>query len=155
VIRGGNGNDLICPDAGDDIVNGGAGNDEIWTDDGNDVANGGGDDLICGENGNDYLVGGTGLDVMTGGNGDDVFGLTKADVIDGSVDVITDFGVGEDLLEFGDLGSLLDDTEKSFRTEDRNGDAVVQVLVEGYYVDVVMFDGVDSSTIHDVSVQLL
>jgi len=45
----------------------------------------------------------------------------------------------------------MDDVENNFRMEDRNGDAIVQVLVEGSYVDVVVLDGVDSSTINDVS----
>lgn len=63
-ITGGNGDDIIWGNAGDDVINGGRGDDII---DG-----GPGDDVINGGRGDDDLTGGAGSDILDGGRGDDI-----------------------------------------------------------------------------------
>jgi Ca2+-binding RTX toxin-like protein len=81
----------------DNLLSGGAGNDILY--------GGAGNDKLMGGDGNDRLVGGDGLDYLTGGAGNDVFVAeigggkiaSKAGMI--SVDVITDFVVGQDKID--------------------------------------------------------
>ena len=74
---------------------------------GNDILTGdGGANVLDGGNGNDLLIGGRGSDEMTGGNGLDVFQWTLSD-LDGSTDKITDFNVGEDILNLSDAFTSL------------------------------------------------
>ncbi|MEP3047998.1 MAG: hypothetical protein ABJL55_19670 [Roseibium sp.] len=56
----------------------------------------GGADIIDGANGNDLLEGGSGADTLTGGFSTDTFVFNFGD----GNDTITDFSVGEDVLEF-------------------------------------------------------
>ena len=109
LIDGGNGNDVINGNKGDDTIYGGNGNDQIRGGQGDDILVGGnGNDILMGDLGDDTLVGGSGIDVLTGGQGHDlfVFGVgdaaftTTGDLAYFS-DVITDFKVGEDLIDFG------------------------------------------------------
>ena len=97
-ISGGNGNDRLTGNNtdnrlngffGNDILNGGAGNDRLF--------GGSSDDRLDGGEGNDELNGNLGDDRLTGGTGNDLF-LFRPD--EGS-DTITDFGNGNDRLEFG------------------------------------------------------
>jgi Ca2+-binding RTX toxin-like protein len=61
-VDGGNGNDVINGNAGDDLLRGGAGNDTL---------NGGdGDDRIIGDTGGDTMSGGNGNDTLVWNNGD-------------------------------------------------------------------------------------
>lgn len=67
------GNDTVLAGDGDDIVDGGPGNDSLSGENGNDRLSGGsGNDLLNGGNGNDTLYGGIGNDRLIGGSGDDV-----------------------------------------------------------------------------------
>jgi len=67
------GNDTVLAGDGDDIVDGGPGNDSLSGENGNDRLSGGaGNDLLNGGNGNDTVYGGTGNDRLFGGSGDDV-----------------------------------------------------------------------------------
>ena len=94
----GNGLDNVITGNGlDNLLSGGAGNDILY--------GGAGSDKLMGGDGNDRLVGGDGLDYLTGGAGNDVFVAeigggkiaSKAGMI--SVDVITDFVVGQDKID--------------------------------------------------------
>lgn len=67
---------------------GGASNDKPTGGDGVDYSDGG--------DGNDILLGGKGNDIMTGGAGSDVFAFDEQM----RADVITDFTIGGDLLDF-------------------------------------------------------
>ena len=98
-ISGGNGNDRLTGNNtdnrlngffGNDILNGGAGNDRLF--------GGSSDDRLDGGDGNDRLEGQNGDDILIGGMGNDVFRFQSG--FDGS-DRITDFGTGNDRLEFG------------------------------------------------------
>ncbi len=99
-LIGGNGNDLIDGDAGDDAIFGGSGNDILIGREGNDIFDGGdGNDTINGDAGNDILNGGNDDDTLNGGDGiDTIHGDAGNDIITG--------GNGDDIL-FGDAG---DDT---------------------------------------------
>ena len=83
LIYGGDGHDAISGKGGDDILHGDAGNDALY-----------------GDAGRDWLSGGAGHDVLTGGADLDIFALT----VDAGMDIITDFAIGEDLIEL--LGGI-------------------------------------------------
>ena len=97
------GDDTYVGGPGVDLVQGGPGDDHITLGGGNDVANGG--------SGNDWIFGGVGNDTLTGGPGDDHFyypfiidhdsnGAITSAVSHCGNDVITDFNLSEDHLEF-------------------------------------------------------
>ena len=68
---------------------------------GNDILMGGaGDDILYGEGGNDILIGGEGADHLHGGTGSDMFVF---DSMDGGIDTVHDFDVGEDYLNIADI----------------------------------------------------
>ena len=104
VINGGNGNDTIDGAGGNDTIEGGNGNDVISGGDGTDTINGGnGNDLIDGGNGNDSIEGGTGNDRIDGGDGNDAIdgGTGNDTVIGGAGDDALSGGAGNDRLEGG------------------------------------------------------
>ena len=63
---------------------------------------GNGNDKLFGGNGDDLLNGGIGIDKLYGGDGEDTFILNLGD----GYATIYDFTVGEDLLEFTDIGEV-------------------------------------------------
>ena len=77
-------------------LSGAAGNDTLTGGNGADSLDGGAD--------NDSLIGGIGADTFTGGAGSDTFDLTGAD---GTIDTITDWGVGDVLAGALAAGGLL------------------------------------------------
>lgn len=80
------------------------GNSEANTLQGNGLNN-----VINGLAGNDRIIGGRGSDTLTGGAGKDTFVFDS--ILDGSVDTITDFTVGEDLIELSkDIFSAVSNT---------------------------------------------
>jgi len=101
-IKGGSGRDKVEGGAGNDNISGGAGRDRLKGGAGNDLLDGQlGNDKIKGGNGNDTLEGGLGNDILTGGAGDDLFVYRSfTSPIDLGEDVILDFAVGSDLLDF-------------------------------------------------------
>ncbi|MEM7506972.1 MAG: glycosyl hydrolase family 28-related protein [Pseudomonadota bacterium] len=113
--RGGNGEDTLDGGAGNDRLRGGEGNDTLDGGTGNDGLSGGsGDDDLRGGDGNDRLDGGEGDDRLQGEAGNDVlFGSLGADVFvfgaAGGSDVIRDFTVGVDLIEFDIAGASFED----------------------------------------------
>lgn len=107
-INGDGGDDLMYGYTGNDTLNGNGGNDRLLGGDGDDTLNGGsGRDVMFGEAGNDRMVGGRGGDTMTGGSGVDTFvfftGEQSGSAAEGR-DVITDFQVGVDRIEFAGPG---------------------------------------------------
>jgi Ca2+-binding RTX toxin-like protein len=96
-IKGTNYSDTISALGGDDVLMGRNGNDLLSGGDGNDVLNG--------DAGNDTLLGGMGADTLSGGLGMDAFYF--ADLTESTnnfLDVITDFQLNQDLLDFSALG---------------------------------------------------
>ena len=95
--------DLIKGGDGNDVLSGKAGQDRLHGDDGNDRLRGmGGTDLLYGGDGNDRLNGGLDNDTMTGGAGSDTFVFRSAITATAHPgnDIINDFEVGTDKLEF-------------------------------------------------------
>jgi Ca2+-binding RTX toxin-like protein len=100
-----------------DLLEGTAGEDWLIGAAGDDVLRGlGGNDLLAGGAGDDTLNGGAGADELSGGQGADLFTFAVGDVIvalpqEGSTevtisvgwgdDVVTDFMLGEDRVQFG------------------------------------------------------
>jgi hypothetical protein len=128
-LSGGNGNDVIEGEEGNDTLNGGNGNDTLTGGDGTDRLNGdagndllsgdGGTDTLNGGAGDDRIDGGTGSDVLTGGTGRDVFVVTRSAGADR--DRITDFRIGEDVIELADSGfASLADVLGALRQSGRN-----------------------------------
>ena len=112
-IDAGDGNDVVdLYGTGNATVQGGAGDDELNGDEGNDTLLGGADDdILTGYSGNDTLKGGdgddildagVGIDKLYGGDGEDTFILNLGD----GYATIYDFAVGEDILEFADVGEV-------------------------------------------------
>ena len=96
---GGAANDMLDGGLGDDILNGGTGNDTIIGGTGVDILIGAeGADRLSGGAGNDYITGGLGDDELRGGAGEDTFVILAG----AGNDVIYDFEIGVDYLEFGD-----------------------------------------------------
>jgi serralysin len=99
-VEGNDGNDIIEGGYGNDVLDGGKGNDKINGGFDRDKLIGGkGDDTLVGGQGNDTLIGGDGSDFMTGGEGDDTFVFRQSDKGNYN-DVITDFQIGFDKIEF-------------------------------------------------------
>ena len=112
-INAGEGNDVVdLYGTGNATIEGGGGDDELNGDEGNDTLLGGADDdILSGYGGNDILKGGDGDDILDagvgidnlyGGEGEDTFILNLGD----GYATIHDFSVGEDILEFADIGEL-------------------------------------------------
>ncbi len=91
IISGGDGDDTLIGDVGNESFEGKGGDDAIY--------GRGGDDNIAGEDGDDILVGGEGSDTILGGDGDDII------VFDGT-DSLVDGGDGFDTLVVKDSGDL-------------------------------------------------
>ena len=116
---GGLGNDTVYGKGGDDILEGGAGRDRLNGEGGNDKIHGAGDadrlnggrgnDTLVGGQGNDTIVGGSGSDEMTGGQGRDRFVFERSH-LRGGYDVVIDFEIDKDSLEFRGLGQVNPDS---------------------------------------------
>ena len=106
VFFSGNGIDLVSGLSGNDRLT--AGNDDDWVDGGSGfdlLAGGSGQDFLAGGNDNDTLRGDSGRDILFGGQGRDrLTGGAHADYFMaehlGGIDVITDFGNGNDRIVF-------------------------------------------------------
>jgi hypothetical protein len=126
ILLGGDGDDLILGEGGDDTLAGGGGNDFVDGDVGNDSLSGGdgddqlrgvdGDDTIFGDAGQDSLLGMLGNDSLDGGAGSDiVLGDLGNDTVLGGADrdvVIGDHG--SDLVNGGDDEDLVTGSSYKF-----------------------------------------
>jgi hypothetical protein len=105
ILYGGQDSDTIIGGLGFDFINGNKGDDFLYGEAGSDLIRGGqGSDLINGGEGDDTLVGDLGSDTLMGGDGADLFLLNASGEHLDSVDFITDFNPGADLIGIsGDL----------------------------------------------------
>ncbi len=107
-IKGGEGDDIINGRAGEDTLVGGRGDDKLHADEGNTwLIGGAGRDSLYGGIDDDVLMGKDGANILSGGAGADSFVFEKAhhNVFSiGEADIITDFAVGEDMLDVSRLG---------------------------------------------------
>ncbi|MDX2245081.1 MAG: choice-of-anchor I family protein [Leptolyngbyaceae cyanobacterium bins.302] len=139
-LDGGNGQDTLNGNGGNDTIRGGNGNDVLYGDRGNDTLTGGngddrlgggsGADLLTGGNGNDTLVGGLGRDTLTGGNGSDRV-VYKA-FNEGS-DIVTDFNPNSDRLDLSGVFSSLgvSATSEYLRFTQSGSNTLVQIDSNG------------------------
>lgn len=94
MVKGLDGNDLLCGGASHQLLDGGSGDDSLWGGRGNDRLYGGsGNDALFGLSGRDLLFGGPDPDVFSGGAGDDRAGDFKpdeeGDTQDGTVETVS------------------------------------------------------------------
>ena len=97
-----------------------------------------GDDILIGGDGNDVLIGGAGNDILWGGQGDDVFawnlGNHSATAGNPDIDIVKDFGNGENVLHLRDLLQS-DDTQQDLSNyimaEEDNGSTVLYINTDG------------------------
>lgn len=145
VIKGWAGNDTLWGSAGNDTLRGNAGDDTLGGGQDNDwLSGGGGADTLRGGGGKDFIWGGEDRDDMwgdyTGGGGTavDTFHFRAGDMIDlaasgwnsAVLDVIHDFNIGQDKIEFhSDLG-LSDLSDLQAWKETINGDVHFVVMVQ-------------------------
>ncbi|WP_299960841.1 hypothetical protein [uncultured Roseobacter sp.] len=110
VFYTGGGDDIVRGLTGDDLIKTYLGDDSLEGGDGNDTLDGGaGDDTLDGGAGDDTLDGGTGNDVLTGGSGGDTFVFAAGD----GQDVIEDFSVSEDVLQFKNINGPIEAVDSS------------------------------------------
>lgn len=118
MLFGENGRDMLFGGGGRDALTGDGGRDALLGGGGRDTLDGGrGRDTLEGGGARDVLEGGAGRDLLTGGAGADTFVFSAGD----GVDTITDFALGQDVIDLQSLeigfGDLTIETE--------GGDAVV------------------------------
>ena len=143
-INGGEGRDIIRGSSRSDTINGGAGHDQLYGGTGRDVLNGGADsdflygeigrDTLNGGAGNDILNGGKAKDILTGGEGFDIFEFDQ----DSYHDTITDFTVGEDLIDLTSYEEITNYDDISFEQTDTGLKVffgVSSVLLENIFTD--------------------
>ena len=97
------GDDRLFDLRGDNLLDGGDGNDLIVATENIDAPPSAGIDTLLGGAGADTLIG-DGGDAMTGGAGADLF-MAASDSIDPDPIRVTDFDIGEDMLELATLAS--------------------------------------------------
>ncbi|MBD2485254.1 calcium-binding protein [Planktothrix sp. FACHB-1365] len=105
LLQGTSGHDQLTGKEGNDTLQGLQGNDVLQGQDGNDFLFGGqGNDNLIGGEGNDVLSGDLGQDLLTGNSGNDIFILPVSAAVShiNTVDIITDFIVGEDRIGLTD-----------------------------------------------------
>ncbi|WCL54134.1 DUF4347 domain-containing protein [Gimibacter soli] len=157
-VLGDEGSDTLGGGRGDDTVMGGAGDDLLWGREGDDnLAGGEGDDLIYNGDGNDTVVGGAGDDTLWANAGDDI--LSGGDGADTFLfgmlvghDVISDFDVDEDALDFRQSGSgftVLDDLIAA--ASETSVDGVAGVLIDLGGENSVFLAGLDLADLNDVT----
>lgn len=128
------GSQTIFAGNGKDAVSAGGGPDIVYGENGKDILMGeGGPDILDGGNGKDILIGGAGPDTLTGGNGPDTFIYMARS--DGRMETITDFQVGEDVIDLVSLDSVLqfaqEPTAFSVWAESYAGGAMVMIDLNG------------------------
>lgn len=137
LVSGGDSDDILWTNVGNDIVNGGAGNDLIDGGPGNDQLNG--------ENDNDTLYGGAGNDTLNGGAGNDTaFGGAGDDRLLG--------GDGDDTL-FGDngLGTNPDDFSHS-EVLSKTFSGPVYGVAMGHFINVYIPAGSEAVSAANVTI---
>lgn len=108
--------------------------------------------VLNGGAGNDTIRSLGGADTLTGGSGADKFVYLKKDHADGSVDTITDFGVGADVLDIRDFykgheGKAID---SMVRVTEVAGGSMVSIKAHGAFIDVVKLIGVQDMSAADM-----
>jgi Ca2+-binding RTX toxin-like protein len=153
-LIGGDGGDSLHGGLDNDRMDGGADNDRLLGNSGDDVLNGDdGDDTLFASLGNDVLRGGAGNDTLSGGDGADRFVF---DALGAGVDVITDFGAGDEVALGNLLRGFVAGQEADFVRLVVNGsNTTLEVDADGaangsLYAPVVVLTGVTGTTLTDL-----
>lgn len=134
LLSGGNYNDKIFGRDGNDVLEGLDGHDELDGGKGNDVLQGG--------NGDDILVGGQGNDMFYGGAGNDVFKFSDQDIAGAvSNDVIYDFNILDDFIDFSGLSFISDFGDLILNTVQNGND--VEIFMHAFDDYIVKLENVD------------
>ncbi|MCA0405539.1 MAG: hypothetical protein LCH39_05250 [Proteobacteria bacterium] len=150
-IDGGDGDDLIAGQGGDDEIHGGAGDDFIGA--------GYGDDIVYGDAGNDSIKIGIGNDQVWGGTGNDSFWLhSNQNQFSNTRTVIHDFGAGDQIADREDgpypsyppatdnyVQTLMSDGLHMVRTAQNNGVTYTHEVVLLNVTQLLTFDTTSSS----------
>ncbi len=153
ILSGGDGSDTISGGTGNDNITGGADGDSINGNAGDDIITGGtGIDNITGDDGDDSITGGAGNDYLTGGSGVDTFIWLAGD---SGVDEITDFTVGEDVIDISDILQISDgENLNEFLDFESDGiDTTVSIYADGgnTVTQTIVLDNVDLGS-NDVTI---
>ncbi|MEW6995877.1 Ig-like domain-containing protein, partial [Colwelliaceae bacterium MEBiC 14330] len=153
ILSGGDGIDTISGGTGNDNITGGADGDSINGNAGDDIITGGtGIDNISGDDGDDSLTGGVGNDFLTGGSGIDTFIWLAGD---SGVDEITDFTVGEDVIDISDILQISDgENLNEFLDFESDGtDTTLSIYADGgnTVTQTIVLDNVDLGS-NDVTI---
>ena len=101
-----------------------------------------GNNVLVGGAGDDWFRGKGGGDTMTGGEGQDTFMWLKKDLAEGAgTDHITDFTMGEDLLNIRDITKGMADPYSELRLHETKGGVVLQHHTGRAWADIVILDG--------------
>ncbi|NEO92458.1 MAG: calcium-binding protein [Moorea sp. SIO3G5] len=151
-VYGYGGNDILEGGKGDDKLYGGNGYDKLHGSFGEDTLVGGyHNDTLFGGSDDDILIGGRGSDVMSGGSGADQFVFERnQSLLSGEFDVIKDFEVGVDQIEFWGWGYI--DASNWFSgviAEGRLTDTQDGALFHSNYGGKVLFEGVNAHELSD------
>lgn len=165
-IHGGRGNDTVdYSDFDVDLSillhNKRAHGQEIGTDSLNfidNIVSGGGNDILKGTSGvntidagagNDQIRSLRGSDTLTGGDGADTFVFRTYDLV--GVDVITDFAIGLDFLDFSHLAGQDDDQTflARLQSSSTDGDTTLSVDLQdnGTYQDICTLNNIDNQSV--------
>lgn len=105
------------------------------------------DNVFVGGASDDWMRGKGGADTYTGGEGRDTFAWFKKDVTDGmGVDHITDFEVGQDVMDLGDFVKGGQAYDKVVRMVDTADGVLVQGASKGVWYDIAVLDGLELDT---------
>ncbi len=168
-IWAGAGDDLLITGAGDDRLGGGPGHDEIYSGAGNDVIfSSSGNDYVQAGAGDDEIFSGSGDDTVSSGSGDDtLWGCAGDDLLTGNegvdafifavgngTDTITDFELGEDILNLGAVATNFTDIAAvitaSINTEGGlqiNTGAGTSIILEGLTVSDIVQMNIDLTSV--------
>lgn len=110
---------------------------------------------IDGGSGDDTIQGGRGADKLTGGDGADMFVYQAGDANSRAVDHITDFTVDEDSLDLTGLLGNVTSYDNVVRVEAKDGNTTVQAFVHNHWVDVVVLESTQITSLAELGLPLL
>jgi Ca2+-binding RTX toxin-like protein len=138
--------DRLFGEGGDDLLDAtdGKGGNELDGGTGNDRLFAATNDRLFGGDGDDTLFAGLGNNTLTGGNGKDTF-LLAAATLPTSINTITDFKIGTDVLKISGIPGIGDDLTK-LTTVVQGNDTVIRAGT----VDLVLLKGIKANSIGDI-----
>ena len=124
--------------------------DYLFGSEGRNMINGGsGNDIISAGGENDVVIGGGGNDTLSGGSGSDIFGFSTSQFANlNGADVISDFEVGVDVLQFGNRGYGGSGAVESLEDLSFSQVGNNTVISYGYHGESITLTGVSVAELH-------